>query len=142
VLLKKKRDSNHEWKRKYTEKTLVEKAKTLQDLDNGMSVRACTTKYSVCIGTIVNWKKNKSEIISSIFKFTSLSQKRPTRVSGNGKVVDERIYEWFANVCCRNIPIFGPILQTKALQVAASISLNDFRASNGWLEVFHKRHCI
>jgi hypothetical protein len=30
----------------------------------------------------------------------------------------------------------------KALQVAASIGLNDFRASNGWLEAFRKRHCI
>jgi hypothetical protein len=38
--------------------------------------------------------------------------------------------------------IFGPILQTKTLQVAASIGLNDFRASNGWLEAFRKRHCI
>jgi hypothetical protein len=33
-------------------------------------------------------------------------------------------------------------LQTKVLQVAASIGLNDFKASNGWLEAFHKRHCI
>jgi hypothetical protein len=33
-------------------------------------------------------------------------------------------------------------LQTKALQVAANIGLNDFRASNGWLEAFRKRHCI
>jgi hypothetical protein len=59
-------------KRKYTEKTLAEKAKALQDLDSGMSVRACTAKYSVFVGTIVNWKKNKSEIISFIFEFTSL----------------------------------------------------------------------
>jgi hypothetical protein len=33
-------------------------------------------------------------------------------------------------------------LQTKALQVVASIGLNDFRASNGWLEAFHKHHYI
>jgi hypothetical protein len=33
-------------------------------------------------------------------------------------------------------------LQTKALQVAANIGLNDFRASNGWLEAFRKRHYI
>jgi hypothetical protein len=63
-------------KQKYTKKTLVEKAKTLQDLDSGMSVRACAAKYSVFVGTIVNWKKNKIEIINSIFEFTSFSQKR------------------------------------------------------------------
>ncbi len=107
-----------------------------------MYVRACAAKYSVSVGRIVNWKKNKSEIISSISEFTSFSQKRPARVSGNGKVIDERVYEWFANIRYRNIPIFGPILQTKALQVAANIGLNDFRASNGWLEAFRKRHCI
>jgi hypothetical protein len=129
-------------KRKYAEKTLVEKAKALQDLDSGMSVRACVAKYFVYVGTIVNWKKNKSEIISSIFEFTSLSQRRPVQIKGNSKVIDERVYEWFANARCRNIPISGPILQTKALQVAGNIGLNDFRASNGWLEVFRKCHYI
>jgi transposase len=102
-------------KRRYTKKTLVEKAKALQDLDSGMSMRACAAKYSVFVGTIINWKKNKSEIISSIYEFTNLFQKRLAQVSGNGKVIDEKVYEWFANVRCRNIPISGPILQTKAL---------------------------
>jgi hypothetical protein len=60
-------------KRKYIEKTLAEKAKALQDLDIGMFVRACVVKYYVSVGTIVNWKKNKSEIINSISEFTSLS---------------------------------------------------------------------
>jgi transposase len=60
-------------KRRYTKKTLVKKAKALQDLDSGMSMRACAAKYSVFVGTIINWKKNKSEIINSIFEFTSLS---------------------------------------------------------------------
>jgi hypothetical protein len=41
-------------KRKYTKKTLAEKAKTLQDLDSGMSVRACAAKYSISVATIIN----------------------------------------------------------------------------------------
>jgi hypothetical protein len=129
-------------KKKYTEKTLAEKAKALQDLDSGMSVRACAAKYFVSVGTIINWKNNKSEIISFIFEFTSLYQKRLAQVSGNNKVIDERVYKWFTNARCRNIPVSSPILQTKALQVAANIGLNNFRASNGWLEAFRKRHCI
>jgi hypothetical protein len=64
-------------KRKYTKKPLAEKAKALQDLDSGMSVKACAAKYFVFIDMIVNWKKNKSEITSSISEFTSLFQKRP-----------------------------------------------------------------
>ncbi len=41
-------------KRKYTEKTLAEKAKALQDLDSGMSVKACAAKYFVSVDTIIN----------------------------------------------------------------------------------------
>jgi hypothetical protein len=41
-------------KKKYTEKTLAKKAKTLQDLDSGMSVRACDVKYFIFVGTIIN----------------------------------------------------------------------------------------
>jgi hypothetical protein len=125
-------------KRNYAKKTLAEKAKTLQDLDIGMSVRACAAKYSIFVSTIVNWKKNKSEIINSISEFTSLFQKRPVQVSDNSKVIDERVYEWFANTRCQNILVFSPILQTKAVQVAANIGLNNFRALNGWLEAFRK----
>jgi hypothetical protein len=33
-------------------------------------------------------------------------------------------------------------LQTKALQVATIIGLNNFKASNGWLEAFRNRHYI
>ncbi len=73
MLLKEKRDSNHEWEEKVHRKKLAEKAKTLQDLDSGRFVRACVTKYFVSVDTIVNLKKNKSKIISSISEFTSLS---------------------------------------------------------------------
>jgi hypothetical protein len=97
-------------KRKYTEKSLAEKAKTLQDLDNGMFVRACVAKYSVFMGTLVKWKKNKSEIVTFISEFTSLFQKRRVQVNDNGKVIDENVYEWFANVRCQNILVSGPIL--------------------------------
>jgi hypothetical protein len=78
MLLEDKRDSTHEWKEKVHQKTLAEKAKALQDLDSGMSVRTYTAKYFVSIGMIVNWKKNKSEIISSISEFISLFKKKPT----------------------------------------------------------------
>ena len=45
-------------------------------------------------------------------------KKRLTRVIGDGKLVDERVYEWFASACSRNILVSGRILQEKALKVA------------------------
>ncbi len=142
MLLKEKRDSNHEWEEKVHRKNISREGQSIARFGHGMSVKACSAKYFVFVDTIINWKKNKSEIISSISKFTTLSQKRLARVSDNGKVIDERVYEWFANIRYWNIPVFGPILQTKPLQVATNIGLDDFRASNGWLEAFRKRQYI
>jgi hypothetical protein len=62
-------------KRKYTKK-ISREGQNIARFGHGMSMRACVAKHSVSISMIVNWKKNKSEIISFISKFTSLSLKK------------------------------------------------------------------
>lgn len=56
--------------------------------------------------------------------------------------IDQKLYEWFASVCSKNLPISGPIIQTEAMKLAEKMNVNDFKASNGWLEKFKKRHDI
>jgi hypothetical protein len=50
--------------------------------------------------------------------------------------------DWFLSARSRNIPVSGPLLQAKALKVAAAIQFEDFKASSGWLNSFRKRHGI
>ena len=42
----------------------------------------------------------------------------------------------------QNIPISGPMLQTKALIIVKHFEIENFKASNGWLEKFKLRHGI
>jgi hypothetical protein len=35
-----------------------------------------------------------------------------------------------------NIPVTGPMLQVKARETAQRLYVENFRASNGWLELF------
>lgn len=55
------------------------------------------------------------------------------------------MWEWFQRArSLYSIPISGPMLQEKALQYASElgISQEEFKASNGWLNCFRKRHNI
>ncbi|GFT88520.1 tigger transposable element-derived protein 6, partial [Nephila pilipes] len=41
-----------------------------------------------------------------------------------------------------NVPISGPFGIEKALQFAKALGYDQFLGSNGWLEIFKKRHGI
>jgi hypothetical protein len=41
-----------------------------------------------------------------------------------------------------DIPITGPMFQTKAKEIAQRLHAENFQASNGWLESFRIRHNI
>ena len=72
----------------------------------------------------------------------NVEQKRASRLTGTAFELDNRMYRWFVGVRARNIPINGPLVQTRALEVAKHLGLTDFKASNGWLESFRTRHLI
>jgi len=50
--------------------------------------------------------------------------------------------ECFISARAKNIPISGPIIQSKACHIAEQMSIAEFKASNGWLESFKNRHNI
>lgn len=41
-----------------------------------------------------------------------------------------------------NLPMSGPMVQKKALEVARKIKYDSFKASRGWLDCFKQRHNI
>ena len=56
--------------------------------------------------------------------------------------VNEATLTFFLKCRAINIPVSGPMLHTKAKEIAQRLSADDFQASNGWLESFRKRQNI
>ena len=56
--------------------------------------------------------------------------------------LNEAVFEWFCAARSKNIPISGRLIQEKALLLSAQLDLDDFMASNGWLESWTRRNNI
>ena len=56
--------------------------------------------------------------------------------------VDSTLYDWYCLARQRLVPVTGSMLQEEALIIARSLGINDFKASNGWLQRFKHRNNI
>ncbi|KAH8299842.1 hypothetical protein KR044_006749, partial [Drosophila immigrans] len=60
-----------------------------------------------------------------------------------GLKLDAICFEWFLKTQSENpMSISGPAIQAKAKEVATSLGIPDFAASNGWLQKWRTRHNI
>ncbi|XP_051166595.1 jerky protein homolog-like [Leptopilina boulardi] len=54
--------------------------------------------------------------------------------------LDQAMLTWFHQQRANNIPISGPIAKAKASSFAEELGIEDFKASEGWLDKFKQRH--
>ncbi|KAJ1518785.1 hypothetical protein ONE63_011598 [Megalurothrips usitatus] len=59
---------------------------------------------------------------------------------GKFEKLEEDLVEWLRSARAQKIPISGSLLCTKAIQFAKVKGITDFKASNGWLTRFRRRH--
>ena len=93
-----------------------------------------------CGKTQIQTILRKQEAIMNDFEANGDGGRKRFRSTDN-EDINEAVYKWYCLARQRNIPISGPLLQEEALQIAKTIDPETkFKASNGWLESFKKRH--
>ena len=58
----------------------------------------------------------------------------------DNKHLGEAVFTWFKNIRLNIIPVNEIIIKEKALSLAKSFELTDFRASDGWLDKWKQRN--
>ncbi|KAL1232330.1 Tigger transposable element-derived protein [Trichinella spiralis] len=124
------------------ELTLLQKRDVLEKLRTGkMSMREVASEYGIALSTVSNIRKNEAQILSQLDGSSSKSRRRRMRKTVNAEV-NELMFQFFVRCRAKLIPITGQLLQTKAIDIARRMGINDFHASNGWLESFTRRHNV
>ena len=98
-------------------------------------------KFSVGKTQVYDILKDKDKLVDQWKNCSNGSIKRQLRHTGN-EDINNLLWEWFVAARAKNHRLSGPMLQEYAREIARKLGNNDFKASNGWLESFRKRHQI
>ena len=110
-------------------------------IQKGERQRKLAEQYGVSKTTIANIKKTEHSIINSVESNFSQKRKRKMRKTENEEV-NNIMLEFFIKCSAQNILVTGLMLQAKAAEIASSLQIEKFSASNGWLEAFRRRNNI
>lgn len=122
--------------------TLAEKVKVIELKEKDkLSIKEIVSRFKCGKTQIYYALKNKEKILAEWVRSKhSLTCKRLRTPEFEN--IDRLLYDWFVNARAKNLPISGPILQAEAKNFAEKLKQPNFKASNGWLHTFKKRHNI
>ena len=125
--------------------TLKEKIQLITDSNDSNALSQCklAEKYNISLDSVCNILKSRNEFLQD-YKTNQNQQVKRKFKNFDPIKLDEQVYEWFIFQRSKNIPISESILQEKAREISNSLGdhFGPFKASNGWLEKFRKRHNI
>ncbi|XP_044597489.1 tigger transposable element-derived protein 6-like [Cotesia glomerata] len=128
-------------KRKYTELDIVKKKKIVDLLEQKVSQRNIAIQFGISKTTVVNIGHNKDLILKMWNNNCSGDRKRKLRKT-EFEGVNLGVLKFFELCRSKDVPVSGVMLKKKSLEIAKMLGINEFRASNGWLESFLKRNNI
>ncbi|XP_041378529.1 uncharacterized protein LOC121390706 [Gigantopelta aegis] len=126
---------------KRTELTLQEKVDLLNHSE-GKSQRQLAQMFGIGKSQVQTILKRRPEILKAYEQNCVSDRKRFGKRAENDDV-NKLTWEWFQEMSkTQGMQVNGPMLQDQAKQYAKQLGRNDFKASNGWLASFRKRHNI
>lgn len=131
---------NNSRKRKFL--SLCDKKKILiKYKEEKLPVSQLRAMFGISKTQVYDIINNKSKILEACEDNYDVSRKK-IKIISPYEELNDKIFQWFCSVRSKNIPVSGPLIQEKALEVAAKMNLPEFKASNGWLDKWKKTNNV
>ncbi|XP_020856668.1 major centromere autoantigen B [Phascolarctos cinereus] len=124
--------------------TFREKSYIIQEVEKNPDLRKgeIARRFNIPPSTLSTILKNKRAILASERKFGVASTCRKTNKLSPYDKLEGLLIAWFQQIRAAGLPVNGIILKEKALRIAEELGMEDFTASNGWLDRFRRRHGV
>ena len=129
-------------KRKRVDLSLEDKFKLIKESESGKSQRLLAQMFGCGKTQVQTTLKDKDKYVKAYLEDNLDGSKKRLKFSSPYEELNTVVWEWFVKCTSANLPISGPLIQEKAKEFATQLNLQDFKASNGWLDAFKKRHSI
>jgi len=124
--------------------SVKEKLEVISRVRNGETQAKVSRETGVPGGTLRGWLKDEHKLKTYLEEVdTEDGLQMRKAVPPQDPVMDKATFAWFVQKRAEGVPISGPLIQTEAIQISAAINgETSFKASNGWLYRWKKRHGI
>jgi len=112
--------------------SLSDRIDVLNRLDRKESQVSIAKDYGVHPSQISRVLKQKDQLMQDWQNNSNPERKR--KRTGNAEDVEEALLRWFARARSRQLPISGPLLCEKGTQLAEGLGIEEFKATDGWLQ--------
>ncbi|XP_024943536.1 jerky protein homolog-like [Cephus cinctus] len=125
--------------------TNKEKLNILDKLDEGICPTEIANQFGVSRTCVYNLKSSKKKFEALATSSNAQLLQAKSFKTAKDKVLDDAVYLWFCQKRSLDEPISGPLLCEKARVLNEKLNgdrSDSFKASNGWLNNFKRRHGI
>lgn len=133
-------------KRKRVVLGLNQKLDIIKRLRNGETATSIAQVFGVGRTTVNDIKRNSEKIEQHVSKMQTTDadvKTRKTMKPAKYEELDSVMYQWFIQSRSQGVPLSGPIIMAKAVQMNKKLNGDPaFKASIGWLDKFKFRHGI
>ena len=118
--------------------TMEDKLKVLHWLEKDHSYNQTSQKFKIGKRTVARIAKNREMLLSLDESRACLSGKRPFQPKH--PEVEKRVTSFITFVRQQRLPVTLSLLRTRAKMAAGELGIYDFKASDGWIRRYRKRH--
>lgn len=123
------------------ELSIPDKIKLIKESEGGATYLALSEKYGVSkttVGAILRRKKHLFQQYNEKYKGNKIKELEKTEHD----IIDNLVWQFFENNRSNNVPVSKPLIKLKASEMAETLRIKSFKATDKWLDNFIKTRKI